>query len=128
MEPAIFQHLGGGLGVVVVAHHHPRALYAQLAHVPLPDGDILLVHNLDFPAVAGHADGPYLVDIVHPQVDAARAGGLGQAVVGVVLVVGEVLQPVLDEGGGHRLGADVHQPPLGQLKIFDFQVAPVQGG
>ena len=95
---------------------------------PCCTGWFCLVHDLHLPAVAGDADGPHLVDVVHAQVDAARAGGLGQAVVGVVLVVGEVAHPVLDEGGGHRLGADVHQPPLGQLVVLQLQVTPVQGG
>ena len=113
---------------MVVAHHHAGALHAQLTHAPLGNGLELLVHDLDLPAIAGYADGAHLVDMVHAQVDAARAGGLGQAVVGVVLVVGEIAHPVLDEGGGHRLGADVHQPPLGQLIVLQLQIPPVQGG
>ena len=127
MDPAVFQHLGGGLRVVVVAHHHAGTLDAQLAHVSLPHRDVLLVHNLNLPAVARDADGPHLADIVHSKMDAARAGGLRQTVVGVVLVVGEVLQPVLDKGGGDRLGPDVHQPPLGELEVLDFQLSPVKG-
>ena len=127
MEPAVFQHLGGGLRVVVVAHHHAGTLDAQLAHVSLPHRDVLLVHNLNLPAVAGDADGPHLADVLHPQVDAAGADGFAETVVGIVLVVGEVLQPVLDKGGGDRLGPDVHQPPLGELEVLDFQLSPVKG-
>ena len=59
--------------------------------------------------------------------DAPRAGGFRQAVIGIVLMVGEVLQPVFDKGGRDRLGADVHQPPLGQMIVPNLQVAPVQG-
>ena len=68
------------------------------------------------------------MDVVGAQVDAARAGGLGQAIVGVIFVVGEIAHPVLDEGRGNGLGADVHQPPLGQLIVLQLQLAPVQGG
>ena len=58
--------------------------------------------------------------------DAPRAGGLGQAVVGVIEVVGEVFLPPADEGGRHRLGADVHELPLVQLVIRQLHVPPVQ--
>ena len=66
------------------------------------------------------------MDVLHAQVDTARASGLGQAVVGVVLVVGEILLPAADERGGHGLGADVHQLPLVQLVVGQLDVAPVQ--
>ena len=42
--------------------------------------------------------------------------------------MGEIAHPVLDEGGGHRLGADVHQPPLGQAVVLQLQLTTVQGG
>ena len=112
---------------MVVAHHHAGTLDAQLAHIAGPDVLVELVHDLDLPAVAGHADGAHLMYVLHTQMDAARAGGLGQAVVGVVFMVGEIVQPMLDERGGHGLGTDVHEPPLGQLIVFQLQLSPVQG-
>ena len=56
----------------------------------------MLVDDLAFPHVAGLSDGAYLVDILNAEVYAAGAEGLGQAVVGVVLMIREVVQPVLD--------------------------------
>ena len=128
MEPLPAEHGGGGLGVVVVAPHDAGPLDAQLAHLALGHGLALLVHDLHLPAVSRNADGTHLVDVIHPQVDTARAGGLGQAVVGIVFVMGEILHPVLDKGGRDRLGADVHQPPLAELVVLQLQVAPVQRG
>ena len=113
---------------MVVAHHDAGTLDAQLAHLALRDDLVVLVHDLHLPAVAGDPNGPHLVDVVHPQVNAARAGGLGQAVVGVILVVREIGQPVADQRGGDRLGPDVHQPPLGEPVVLQLQVPPVQGG
>ena len=69
---------------------HIWTLYTQFTHAPLGNGLELLVHDLDLPAISRYTDGSHLVDVVHAQVDTARAGGLGQAIVGVVLVVGEV--------------------------------------
>ena len=78
----------------------------------------MLVNNAGLPAVAGLADGTHLVDIVNTQMDAAGADGLGKAVVGIVLVVGENLHPPVDQTGRHGLGADVHQPPLVQAALL----------
>ncbi len=41
--------------------------------------------------------------------------------------MGEHLQPALDEGGGHGLGTDVHQPPLGKLIIFQLHIPALDG-
>ena len=46
--------------------------------------------------------------------DAARAGGLAESVVGVVLVMGKDPQPAADQAGRHRLRPHMHQPPLVQ--------------
>ena len=77
--------------------------------------------------MAGHADGADVVDVVDAQVDAAGAGGLGQAVVGVVLLAGEDLEPVPDQALGHGLGADVHEAPLGQLVVGRVDLALLDG-
>jgi len=62
------------------------------------------------------------VDVLDAQVDAARADGLGQAVIGVVGVIGEILLPALYQAGRHRLGADVHQPPLVEIVVLKAHV------
>ena len=58
---------------------------------------------------------------------AAGSDGLAQAVVGVILVVRELLLPALDERRRHRLCADVHQPPLGQLILIHIHGAGIDG-
>ena len=121
------QYLGGRLRVLVVAGHHAGALHGQLADLALLDVVALLVDDLGLPAVAGHADGADLLDVLHAQVHASGADGLGQAVVGVVLVVRELLLPALDEAARHRLRADVHQPPGGQVVVVQVDLAPVDG-
>ena len=82
----------------------------NLGHLTLGDFRPVLIHHLDLPAVARHPDGAHLLNIVYSQVDTARAGGLGQAIVGVILMVGEILPPPPDQGGRDWLGANVHQP------------------
>ena len=62
----------------------------------------------------------------NPQVDAAGADGFAEAVIGVILVMGEIFHPPLDEHGRHRLGADVHEPPLIQLVVLQLHVPAVQ--
>ena len=68
-----------------------------------------------------------MVDVLHAQVHAARARGLGQAVVGVVLVMREDGLPLLDEALGNRLGADVHEAPLVELVILKLDGALLDG-
>ena len=42
-------------------------------------------------------------------------------------MIGEDRFPALDQAGRDRLGANVHQTPLGKLKVFQLDVAPVDG-
>ena len=86
----------------------------------------MLVDNLCLPAEARHADGTDLVDVLHTQMDTARADGFTQAIVGVILMVREIFLPAADEGRRNRLCADVHQSPLIQLVIFYFKIAAVE--
>ena len=103
------------------------ALHGQLAHLALGNVVALLVDDAGLPAVAGDADGAHLVDVLHAQVHTAGADGFGQAVIGVVLVVRELLLPALDQAFGHGLRADVHQPPGGQVVVLEVDLAPVDG-
>ena len=96
-----------------------------LAYITLLHQGILFVHNFYLPAIAGNPDGPHFVQVIHAQMDTARAGGLGQAIIGIVLVVGKVAHPVFDEGGRDWLGANVHEPPLGQMVVLQLQVPSV---
>ena len=116
-EPAVLQDFGSGLGILIVAGHDAVALDNQLAHVAL--GHILatLIHDAGLPAKAGLADGTHLMDVLHAQMDTAGADGLGQAIVGIILMMREDLQPPLNQAGGHRLCAYMHQPPLIQAVL-----------
>ena len=127
VEPAVVEHLICGLGVLVVALHDAGAVDGQLAHVAGLYGLALFIDDLGLPAVARLADGAHLVDVVHAQVHAAGADGLGQAVVGVVLVVREDLEPAVDEAGRHGLRADVHQPPLVKVIVVQVHTAGLDG-
>ena len=80
----------------------------QLADIALSDRIVFFIDNLCLPAIAGYADRADLMDIFKTEVDAARTGGFGKTVVGVIFVVGEVFQPMADQAGRYRLGADVH--------------------
>ena len=58
--------------------------------------------------------------------DAAGSGRFTQPVIGIVLHFGEIPFPVFYQAGRHRLRADMHQPPAGQVIIRQFQFAFVQ--
>ena len=58
------------------------------------------VHDLYRPTVAGDADSAHLTDVVHAQMHCTGADGLGQTVVGIVLLVREIFQPALDQALG----------------------------
>ena len=124
-QPAVFEHSGGGFRIAVVALHDPGSLDGQLADLARGDRVAGLADYLGLPLVAGLADGAHFVDVLHPQMHAARADRFGEAVVGVVLMVGKALQPAVHEAGRHRLRADVHQPPLVQLVVLQLEIAPV---
>ena len=126
IEPPILQHLGSGLRIIVVTGHNARAFHTEFPHLTLGDFRPVLIHHLDLPAVARHPDGAHLLNIVYSQVDTARAGGLGQAIVGIILMVGEILPPPPDQGGRDWLGANVHQTPLVQLVVRQLNLSPVQ--
>ena len=65
--------------------------------------------------------------ILNTQMDTAGADGLGQAVVGVVIVMGEDLHPAADQAGGDGLSADVHQTPLGQAELAQIHATVIDG-
>ena len=122
-QPAVHQGLGRLLGVAVVALHEAGTLDAQLADLALADLGAVLVDDLGLPAPARLADGAHVVDVADTQVHAAGTRRLGEAVIGVVLLVGEVVQPALDQALGHRLRADVHEAPLVQVVVLEPQLA-----
>ena len=53
------------------------------------------IHDPGLPVITGLADGSHLMYIFHTQVNTAGAYGFAEAVVGVVLMMGEVLFPLL---------------------------------
>ena len=128
-EPTIVQGLLGGLGIVVVAAHDAGALDPQLAGLALRHlGTLGIGADLALPAVAGHADGAHVIDVLEAQVHAAGAGALGEAVVGIVFVMREHLLPSADEALGHGLRADVHEAPLVELVVGQVDLAALDGG
>ena len=52
--------------------------------------------------------------------------GLGKPVVGIVLLIGKIGEPALDQTLRHRLGTDMHQPQLIQLVVLQVQLSAVQ--
>ena len=66
-----------------------------------------------------------LVDVADAEVDAAGADGFREAVVRVVLVAREDAAPSRYEARRHGLRADVHEPPLRQLVVFEVDSAVV---
>ena len=126
VEPALLDRFLGGLRILVVLLHDARALDAELADLSLRHRIVILVHDLALPAEARDADGADLADVLDAEVHAAGAGGLGETVVRVVLVVREVLQPVPDEARRHRLRADVHEAPLAQAVVLQIQLSGIQ--
>ena len=126
-EPVVLQDLVGGIGILIVAGHDTVALDNQLANVAGVHIYTVFVHDAGLPAVAGLADGTDLVYIFNTQMDTAGTDGLGQAVVGVILMVGEHLHPTADQAGGHGLSADVHQSPLIQAEFAQVCTAVIDG-
>ncbi len=116
-QPAVHHRLGAGLGIFVVFLHHPRPPNVKLPGLPVRRRPPVAVDDPAFPVETRQADGPHFVAIFQPQMDAARPGGLGEAVIGVVFVVRKNLGPFPHQAGRNGLSADVHQPPLVQLEF-----------
>lgn len=117
------QDLRGGLRVFIIAFHDAGTLDGQLADRARGDVLPLLVDDARLPEIPGLADGADLFDVVHAQMDAAGANGLGQAVVRVVFVVREIFEPALDKARRHGLRADVHEPPLVEQVVVKIDAA-----
>ena len=117
------QDLRCGLRVFIIAFHDAGTLDGQLADRARGDVLPLLVDDARLPEIPGLADGADLFDVVHAQMDAARANGLGQAVVRVVFVVREIFEPALDKARRHGLRADVHEPPLVEQVVVKIDAA-----
>ena len=111
-QPAVFEHFGGGFGVVVIAGHNAGALHPQLADSAVFHIVAVFAHNARLPTIARNANGAHMVHVANAQMHATRAGGFGQAVVRVVIVVGENLQPALNQALRNRLRTHVHKTPL----------------
>ena len=126
-QPAVVEDFRRGLGVFIVADHDAVAAEGQLAYLAVGHVVALLVYDAGFPAETGFADGAHLVDVLHAQMDRAGADGFRKAVVGVVLVMGEQLHPTVNHAGRHRLGADVHEPPLVQHVVVGVNAARFDG-
>ncbi|MPN42569.1 hypothetical protein SDC9_190126 [bioreactor metagenome] len=85
------------------------------------------VDDFRLPAVSGDADRADMPDVLDAEMNRAGAGGFAQPVIGVVFVVWKDRLPAFDQAGRHRLGADVHQPPLRQLVFFELDLPPFDG-
>ena len=127
-EPAVRgEYLLRRLGVLVVALHHAGALDGEFADLAGGHLGAVWAHDLRLPAVARHADRADMGRVLHAEVHGAGPGGLGEAVVRVVVVVGEHALPALDEGGRNGLRTDVHEPPLGEGIVRELHVAALDG-
>ena len=126
-EPTVSQNFGSCLGVVVVASHQAGAANGQFTHVTARHIAAVFVHDTGFPTVPCLTDGANLVDVFHAQMDAARSDGFGKAVVGIVLMTGELFLPATDQAGRYRLRTNVHQSPLIQLIAAQINVTAVDG-
>ena len=111
---------------MVVANHDAFALYAEFSDFSPFNRFSVFIDDLRLPAEPGDADGADLVDMIHAQVDTTRATGFRQAVIGVILMVGEVMQPSLDQTGRDWLCTDVHQSPLRQRVVGKTESSRVQ--
>ena len=67
------------------------------------------------------------MDILHAEVYAAGADGLGKTVVRVVLMMREYFFPAFDQGRRNGLRADVHEPPLVEAVVLELDVPAVNG-
>ncbi|OPZ77998.1 MAG: hypothetical protein BWY79_00949 [Actinobacteria bacterium ADurb.Bin444] len=126
-QPALFEDRGGGFRILVVALHDTGAFHCQLAHVSLLHGVACFIDDLDLPEMACFSNGAHLVRILDSQVHAAGTDGFAEAVVRVVIVVGEARLPALYQARRHRLGTDVHQAPLIQLVAGEVDLVSVDG-
>ena len=126
-EPIAPHNLGGSLGILVVAAHDAGAAYGQFAYLATGHVAEMLVHDAGLPAKSSLADGTHVIDVLHAQMHAAGADGLGQTVVGVVLVMGENILPAADQTGRYGLCTDVHQTPAIQAVFAQIDISPVNG-
>ena len=75
--------------------------------------------------IARQADRADLVDVLHAKMHAARANGLGKAVVRVVLLIREdAYASASIRLLRHGLRADVHETPLRKMIIGELRRAP----
>ena len=126
-EPSVLQDFARGLFILVIAFHDAVALEGQFADFAAFDRLVIFVDDFRLPAIACDADGADVVDVFNAEMDGARADGFAEAVVRVVVVMGEDLLPAFDEAGRHGLRADVHEPPLVKLVVGQFDFAAVDG-
>ena len=112
--------------IVVVADHDAGALHCQLSDFTLLNFLTVLIDDLALPLVSGDTDRADLVHVLNAEVHAAGSERLGQAVVGVVIMIREVILPVADERRRNRLRADVHETPLAQSVIFHLEGSAVE--
>ena len=122
----VIQDLFGSFRIVVVADHDAGTLDSEFSDFAAPDFLPVLIDDLALPLVSGFADGADFVNVLDTEMDAAGSERFGQAVVGVILVIGEVIQPVFDHGRRNRLRADMHQAPLVQSVILFLNASVVQ--
>ena len=127
VEPSVADAVVRGFLVLVVAEHDAGAAHDEFAHFLAFHVVAVFVHDAGLPQVAGLADGAHLVQVVHAEVHAAGADGFGEAVVRVVLMVGEVAEPAADEAGRHGLCAYVHETPLVEVVVGKVDAAGVHG-
>ena len=126
-QPAVFEYFGGGFGVVVIAGHNAGSLHPQLADFAVFHIVAIFAYNARLPTITRNANGAHVVHVANAKMHTSRAGGFGQTVVRVVIVVGENLQPALNQALRNRLRAHVHKTPLVKLVIVQVHFARFNG-
>ena len=71
IKPSVLKHFCSCLGVVVVALHDTRTLYAKLTAFTLLDWVSIVINNLAFPAVTRNTDCTNLVNVFHAKMNAS---------------------------------------------------------
>ncbi|OQC53675.1 MAG: hypothetical protein BWX55_00930 [Deltaproteobacteria bacterium ADurb.Bin022] len=127
VKPAVFENFSGGFRISVITFHHTRAFDAKFTHFTLLHRCAFFINDLHVPFITGYADGADLMDIFSAEMDTPRPDGFRKAVIGVVFMYGKIFFPAFNQAGRNRLCADVHQPPLIELVIFQLDVTAFDG-
>ena len=110
-KPPVKQGFSGGARIAIVLLHNPGTFDHQFSGGAPGRQPVVLIHDFAFPVEAGFSDGAHLVEVFHPEMDAARPGAFRKSVIRVVRMTGEELFPLFHQARRHGLGAHVHESP-----------------